>query len=68
VAARIALCEPETGDELNLLAIEVIVDPRQLLVELGAERPNLAGLRAAPEVIELREHVFVLTSRPSYRC
>ena len=59
VPARVALREPEARDELDLLAFEVIVEPRQLLVELGADRADVAGADAAEQVVELGERGVV---------
>ena len=59
VAARVALREPEARHQVDLLAFEVIVEPRQLLVELGADRADLAGARAAEQLVELGERRLV---------
>src|SRR5690606_37413536 len=55
VTARVALREAEATYELDALATEVIVDARQLLVELGPHRADLTGTRAAKDFVELGE-------------
>ncbi len=59
VPARIAVDEAEARDEHHALAAEVIVDPRELLVELAAYRAHFAGLRAAKHLVEFRECGFI---------
>ena len=46
-------------DELDLLALEVIVEARQLLVELGANRADVARAGAAEQLVQLGERGVV---------
>jgi hypothetical protein len=62
VTARAALGVAEAADELDALAFEVIVDPGELLVEVGADRADVAGLAAAEELVELGQGGVVVAA------
>jgi hypothetical protein len=62
VAAGVAVDVAEAGHDLDLLALEVILDARQLVVEARVHGAHFLGPLAAEDVVEGGERLLVVAA------